>query len=266
MARVLLEMFVEDADRLNERLQSVREDTSPVLWEGSHPPELTVQLFPVTNYEKAKAAFVEINALLRKALDYYVLDGYVTDHFKLLMDVCKLWATISIFEPDLSRKCKMHKRRAKLFEPLVGQLNPQYFGWQIQHMNYRLGEVYSDLAELKAEIKRRALPQRSALADTKINSLIARSLNHFEEFLKSCEGGQLGENEDAFIAAHFAIARLYGKQIGLNPREAIALLEKSLAKYRWIVAYVDKRRAEGACMKEYEREVDLAQQMIELLP
>lgn len=46
------------------------------------------------------------------------MDGYVTDHIEILQDHSALFRALSFFEGDLERRCKMHKRRVDMLEPV----------------------------------------------------------------------------------------------------------------------------------------------------
>lgn len=46
------------------------------------------------------------------------MDGYVTDHIEILQDHSALFRGLAFFEEDLERRCKMHKRRIDMLEPI----------------------------------------------------------------------------------------------------------------------------------------------------
>ncbi len=46
------------------------------------------------------------------------MDGYVTDHIEILQDHSSLFRSLAFFEEDLERRCKMHKRRVDMLEPI----------------------------------------------------------------------------------------------------------------------------------------------------
>lgn len=46
------------------------------------------------------------------------MDGYVTDHIEILQDHSALFRGLAFFEEDLERRCKMHKRRVDMLEPI----------------------------------------------------------------------------------------------------------------------------------------------------
>lgn len=46
------------------------------------------------------------------------MDGYVTDHIEILQDHSALFRSLAFFEEDLEKRCKMHKRRIDMLEPI----------------------------------------------------------------------------------------------------------------------------------------------------
>ena len=46
------------------------------------------------------------------------MDGFVTDHIEILQDHSALFRALAFFEDDLERRCKMHKRRVDMLEPI----------------------------------------------------------------------------------------------------------------------------------------------------
>jgi hypothetical protein len=43
----------------------------------------------------------------------------------------------------------MHRRRATLFEPLLAQLNPNVYLVPLRQMMFDIGDVYSDIVDLR---------------------------------------------------------------------------------------------------------------------
>lgn len=46
------------------------------------------------------------------------MEGHVTDHVEILQDHSALFRTLAFFEEDLEARCKMHKRRIDMLEPV----------------------------------------------------------------------------------------------------------------------------------------------------
>jgi KIF-binding protein len=70
-------------------------------------PELSVK-FPskvddFKSIEDAKTLFRLANTQFKRSLDYFVLDGYVTEHIQMKQDVSKLYKLLSSLESDKDR-------------------------------------------------------------------------------------------------------------------------------------------------------------------
>ena len=53
--------------------------------------------------EDAKTLFKLANTQFKKAMDYYVLDGYVTENVTIKQGICALYKSLSRIEPDPAR-------------------------------------------------------------------------------------------------------------------------------------------------------------------
>ena len=63
------------------------------------------------DYEQARAVFLKTQKIMNDVKDFFVLDGYVTDHSEICRDISELYSCLIFFDPDLERRCKMQKRR-----------------------------------------------------------------------------------------------------------------------------------------------------------
>lgn len=59
-----------------------------------------------------------------QAKEYFQMDGYVTDHIEILQDHSALFRTLAFFEEDVEPRCKMHKRRIDMLEPICNGTAP----------------------------------------------------------------------------------------------------------------------------------------------
>ena len=57
----------------------------------------------VSDIEQAKFLFRLGNTQFKKALEFYVIDGYVTDHSRIKKDVSDLYKYITMLETDQAR-------------------------------------------------------------------------------------------------------------------------------------------------------------------
>jgi KIF-binding protein len=94
-------------------------------------PELSVK-FPTKvddfkSIEDAKTLFRLANTQFKRSLDYFVLDGYVTEHIQMKQDVSKLYKLLSSLESDKDRFIAMQERRRELLEPITKDINPKAY-------------------------------------------------------------------------------------------------------------------------------------------
>ena len=58
--------------------------------------------------EDAKTLFKLANTQFKKALEYFILDGYVTEHVTIKQGVCALYKSLTRVEQDPARALLMH--------------------------------------------------------------------------------------------------------------------------------------------------------------
>jgi hypothetical protein len=46
----------------------------------------------------------------QKAFEFFVIDGYITEHIEMKRDLCRLYKFLSAFEPDNKRLLAMTNR------------------------------------------------------------------------------------------------------------------------------------------------------------
>ncbi|KAA6360851.1 MAG: hypothetical protein EZS28_043622 [Streblomastix strix] len=100
---------------------------------------------------EASKLFKDSHNQLLQALNFFVLDGFVTEHINIQMDIASLYEAMTVFydESDLSSQAKLHKRIANILEPIIPQLNPQNYRNIIGEMAHEVGEAYNRLADIK---------------------------------------------------------------------------------------------------------------------
>ena len=77
--------------------------------------------------EEAKVLFRLSNTQYKKALEIFVLDGYVTDHVNIKRQMCQLYSILAQIEPDPTRLYAMLDRKRELLEEISLQLNTKAF-------------------------------------------------------------------------------------------------------------------------------------------
>ena len=120
------------------------------------------------NFEEARAIFLPAQRFLNSAKStYYKFQDHCVDFVDIQRDLSHMHKVLVHFEPDLSRKFKMQKRRIDLLEPTYKGLSVKHFTLLVRQLAYEVAETYSAMMDLKLE-------QNSA--PTKVNSLIGKHL------------------------------------------------------------------------------------------
>jgi len=85
---------------------------------------------------------------LRATAHYYQLPQQTSPSTSAPAMTCRCLAG---FESDPTRAAAMHKRRAKVLQPLDGQLNPQHFLGPVRSVQLELGNIWREVAELSQD-------------------------------------------------------------------------------------------------------------------
>ncbi|KAH3745958.1 KIF1-binding protein [Pelomyxa schiedti] len=226
--------------------------------ENAPSPSELVQFSTIDTYEQAYVLFSRIRDLLISGMKYYVLDGFTSDHMKLLNDLCKLYRLLISYDTNLERRCKLQEKRISLLEPLVSQLNPQFYNFELQELYDKLGNMHSEYADQLLKVQ---AATNSHELDYKINRIINSSITYFSRLVRCFEGKPLGGNEDAVLAARFSRARLYTQLISSDLEVCVENMKKALVEYSWLSDYGEKNSP-----KNFSTHMQLCKQMLALLP
>lgn len=221
------------------------------------------------DFEEARELFLLGQQYVFEAKEFFQIDGYVTDHIQVVQDHSALFKVLAFFETDMERRCKMHKRRIAMLEPLIVDLNPQYYLLVNRQIQFEIAHAYNDMMDLKVAIADKMRDPDSHIVK-KINNLNKSALKYYQLFLDSLRDPNkvfpehLGEDvlRPAMIAK-FRVARLYGKVITADPKKELENLATSLEHYKYIVDYCEKH-PEAA--EKIEVELELSREMVSLLP
>ncbi|KAL0616050.1 KIF-binding protein [Plecturocebus cupreus] len=221
------------------------------------------------DFEEARELFLLGQHYVFEAKEFFQIDGYVTDHIEVVQDHSALFKVLAFFETDMERRCKMHKRRIAMLEPLTVDLNPQYYLLVNRQIQFEIAHAYYDMMDLKVAIADRLRDPDSHVVK-KINNLNKSALKYYQLFLDSLRDPNkvfpehIGEDVlRPAMLAKFRVARLYGKIITADPKKELENLATSLEHYKFIVDYCEKH-PEAA--QEIEAELELSKEMVSLLP
>ena len=205
-------------------------------------------------------------------MDYYKFEDHCVDYVEIQRDLSHMHKVLIYFEPDPSRRFKMHKRRIDLLEPTYKELSTQLFTLLVRQLVYEVAETYSAMMDIKLELVK-SDPANNATPQNlkKVNSIIDSSINSFQTYLATLNdsGDKIPEkypsdSERPALAAYFHMARLYDKYI--LPEKSEAKLKNKMQTYCCylkIVEYCEKNPTAAECV---EVELPLCKEMVSLLP
>ncbi|XP_078499337.1 KIF-binding protein [Lissotriton helveticus] len=221
------------------------------------------------DFEEARVLFLVGQYNVNESKQYFQLDGHATDHIEILQDHSALFKVLAFFEEDYERRCKMHKRRIDMLEPLCKEINPQYYLLICRQLQFELADTYYEMMDLKIAIGNR-LDELDCHTIKKINTLALSAIKYYEMFLDSLKSPdkKFPEilEEDVVrpaLVAKFHIARLYGKLITTDGKKQLENMQTSLEYYSFLLNYCAKNED---AIKVVETELELSKEMAGLLP
>ncbi|XP_065152909.1 KIF-binding protein [Paramisgurnus dabryanus] len=230
--------------------------------------EKVSSIFPL-DFDEARAIFLVGQSYVAQAKEYYAMDGHVTDHIEILQDHSALFKVLAFFEQDLERRCKMHKRRVDMLEPICNDLNAQYYLLICRQLQFELAETYYEMMDLKLAVADKQ-DQPDVHTVKKFNHLCSASMKYYQMFLDSIRSpeGKFPETiEDDVLrpalVAKFRVARLQSKLISSHLPTQMENLNLSLETYKFVVQYCEEH---PEAKQVVETELELSEEMVSLLP
>ncbi|KAG8552226.1 hypothetical protein GDO81_004443 [Engystomops pustulosus] len=221
------------------------------------------------DFKEAREVFLVGQNYINEAKEYFQLDGHVTDHIEVIQDHSALFKVLAFFEEDYERRCKMHKRRIDMLEPLCKELNPQYYLLICRQLQFEIADTYYEMMDLKVAIGNK-LDEMDSHTIKKINSLAQSAIKYYEMFLDSLRSPDKKFPEKLeddvlrpALVAKFHIARLYGKLITADTKKQLENMQTSLSHYTFVVDYCANHEE---AIKSVETELELTKEMVALLP
>jgi KIF-binding protein len=221
-------------------------------------------------YQDAREVYLSCQNWLNKAKEYYKLDSLASDYIELIQDSSQSYSYLAFFEEDDERRAKMHKRRIDMLEELVKEINPTYYLQYCRQLWYELGEVYSEILNVKIDkmTKNKEKPTPHSLK--KINMLCEKSIENYDHFLNSVKdkNGRMPAKLDIevirpVISAYAFIGRNSMKRIALDKTAQLDNVKKSFDSYQAVVDICTNDKDAAAMMHE---EYSLCQEMVNILP
>ena len=227
----------------------------------------------IQNLEDAKSIFRKGNTQLKRALQIFVMDGYVTDHIKITQTISQLYKYLILFEPDNARIFAMEDRRINLLEPMVKAINHKVYVIQWQEISLELAEIFCEIFESNFEIFKKNPKKIEQKKIEEINEFAKKSLYYYEDIIGYIENEYGKETEKKFedfitiITIKSNIARLYSKIIFLNDtKKRVDSLKKSLDIYNQVYKLLKGAKDIFGDKEELKENLNMCEEMIGMLP
>jgi len=232
------------------------------------PHEFTL----ATDWDTAKALFDKARNGIEDALDFYILDGFVTLHLKIKDKLSTLYEDLTFFENNHSRKCKIIKRRIDLVESVVTELNPSAFMDTIRELNWKLATNYETIGNLKHAIMQSGGITKERLK--KANRLFLKAIGYFLKFLESHTSPEdipssRRENyvlpkdlHRQYLIGLFNLASIYQKLRAPTEEMQGDVIVEAHKVYKMITKFC----SEKGCPKNFKDELSVSKEMLDLLP
>ncbi|KAG6572693.1 KIF-1 binding protein [Phytophthora cinnamomi] len=153
----------------DQKVPSADEQTKPTGFGMEFVPASSVETF-----DQARDVFKMGLRACTRARELFVLDGFVTQHVRLLQRESALYKRLLPFEDARGRQVAMHRRRLALLTPMLGDtLNERAFSDLLQELYFECAEVNADVFELK----------RSKEAGEKAMAYATKAIQCYQQFL-----------------------------------------------------------------------------------
>ncbi|GFT55469.1 KIF-binding protein [Nephila pilipes] len=223
----------------------------------------------ITTYDNARSLFLFAHNHVTVAKSYYALNEYASSYAQITQDHSKLYKNLILFDSDLSRQCKMHKRRMDMLKDLLGKLNPQFYLSICRQLQFELGEISHEMIDLKSKIAHSTHEGLTVNKAKKINSIALKGIHHFQKFIDSFKDKE-GKLPDVFsddvvrpvLIAHFYIGRYYSKLIESDTNKKLHNLSKTEEYYNFIVKYAEQNKQHASFIQQ---ELPVVNEMLELM-
>jgi tetratricopeptide (TPR) repeat protein len=222
-----------------------------------------------STFSPARDVFRTSFLALRRAAQYYTFDTCCTDFVAIHQDMAELYKLLAHFEADPERKATMLLRRVECTAPFPEQLSFTAYATLIRQLWFDLGESASDLFDFRLEQRERG--EGRPLSDRQLNFLNRKAHGYFTRFLDTFKDDKTGkrprrvdnELQVPIFRAIMRIARLNGKRCAASPQIEHENISDTVATYEDALAFANNNGMHGS---EIGVELDLAQQMVKLLP
>lgn len=256
----------------------------------------------ITSFDVARQVFKMGMSACEGAKRVFVLDGFVTQHVRILQLESLFYKRLLHFETDLKRQIAMHLRRLNILGPLLQEeLNPDAYCALIQEVSYECAEIAGEVFDLKQE-------KRISAADDKTTAYALKAINWYQQYLllfypssaaTTRRDGEIQQQPQprqlpsgtavqlpstsmtanelrSVLLGYFGLARVCGRlQFPKQKEKTVLFWKQSLAYHQSVLELVKKfeqltatgEQAQANALHElFHAELNISKEMAELLP
>ena len=227
------------------------------------------------DYEGAAKIFRLANTQYKKALSFFVLDGYVTENIEMSQEMSEMLKQMGFLETERARQFALLEKRRDLLEPIGKELNPKAFPAYTQRILVELAEIYIEMFENRFHelfIKGENKPKKGKIdAMNHYGQEAVKKYEMIEKILleqqKEQKENMPKEHYQSLINARFNMAKTYNKIYTNDKHEKIDLLRKSLESYKFIVDFIREIfKKKGNLEWDFSEQLKVCTEMVELIP
>lgn len=187
------------------------------------------------------------SAWFTRALNYFVLDGFTTEHVSICLERDHMLALALQSFSDRKLKKTILKRRLAFVQPLITTLSPNHFFQLVQQLLFTTAEIYEHIVDLTELPLPNGLETSSTPApapndqkkERKLNKRVVSAVKYYQDFLETImgPGGQLPSHLDdgvieSFFRAHLSLGKLHQRFRSANKAVLVAMTQKAAAYYK----------------------------------
>lgn len=264
--------FLELGVKLHQEKSTIPESVFDQCMSFDPLTVLFPKLSPPLDLDSAKEVFKLANTSFKHALDYFVIDGYVTEHIEMKRDLSGLYRLLSYFELDESRILAMAQRRLELLEGYTRDINKQAYSQLWQRLMNEVASVYLDLYEVKTSQINGKKKKKVDLYN-KANAHALSSIEKQIELLDFIKTFELNDDSakdiiQSTLNLMFGIARTYSKMEHPDISTKIEFMQKGFKWYEKLQTYFRevKNGKYPHTIPDLIEQMRVCDEMVELLP
>jgi hypothetical protein len=207
---------------------------------------------------------------LKKSLEYFVLEGFVTEHITINRELSSLYKHLAFFDSDNLRVISMLERRCSILEPIIKSINEKVYVMQWQEIILELGEIYSELFDKKIDLAYSTKKQKQSLTN-EANSFGEKSAYYYQmlinyldnEFKK--EGEKSLDDVNTLITVKLSLSRLFTKLLFPDIKKRVEYLCKGLKIYEEVLKFMKSKEIDKF-RSSLSEQIRICEEMLYLLP